>query len=130
MSGIMKIGLRYFQLVALAASFPLKWPSALSKLFDFMSITASASSAVLSTECTTGTDFARNAATTFLSPFLILFGIAAFWTVYAKVCAAKPVFCQWTLIRVELSILVALITIHPTLTRTTFQFFQCKLRYD
>ena len=79
----------------------------------------------LSTECTTGTDFATNALITFLVPLIVLVGIAAFWMFYAWVVQQQPLFSNWTLARVQLSILVALITMHPTLTKTVFQFYQC-----
>ena len=79
----------------------------------------------LSTECTTGTDFATNAQITFLAPLIVLVGIAAFWMLYAWVVERESVLSNWTLARVQLSTLVALITMHPTLTKTVFQFYQC-----
>ena len=79
----------------------------------------------LSTECTTGTDFATNALITFLAPLIVLVVIAAFWMLYALVVEKESLLSNWTLARVQLSMLVALITMHPTLTKTVFQFYQC-----
>jgi hypothetical protein len=44
--GMLKAGLRYFQLAALAASFPLQWPPEVKGLFGFMDGVTSATSAV------------------------------------------------------------------------------------
>ena len=44
--GMLKAGLRYFQLAALAASFPLQWPPEVKELFGFMNGVTSATSAV------------------------------------------------------------------------------------
>ena len=44
--GMLKAGLRYFQLAALAASFPLQWPPEVKELFGFMDGVTSATSAV------------------------------------------------------------------------------------
>ena len=55
---------------------------------------------------------------------VVLFGIAAFWMIYALV-ARQPLFSDWTLARTQLSATVALIMMYPTLTKAAFQFFQC-----
>ena len=44
--GMLKAGLRYGQLAALAASFPLQWPPEVKELFDFLDGVTSVTGAV------------------------------------------------------------------------------------
>ena len=62
---------------------------------------------------------------TFLVPLVITFGIASFWVLYAVLIARQPLLGDWMALRVQVSVFVALITMHPTLTKTVFQCFQC-----
>ena len=139
--GILKSGMRYFQLASLAASFPLQWPEGLVSLFGFMDATASAASDVFSVECVVGTHFLANSAILFLTPPAVLVMVAAAWVAYeaafergvagrgeedkgGKLLAHPgPTGTLW--LRLEVSALVALTTMFPTLTKGVFKFFQC-----
>ena len=122
--GIGLSGLRYFQLASLAASFPLEWPPFLSSLFSIINIASSAAGDVLSVECSVGTNFVANARLTFMLPALIATGIAAFWVV-REVLKGRPPLTEKVAKRFGLSLLVTLITLHPTLTKLVFEFFHC-----
>ena len=122
--GIFKSGLRYFQLASLAASFPLEWPSFLSDLFGVMNLASSAAGDVLSVECSVGTNFLTNARITFLLPVALGIGLAAMWILEKAIQGKSPLKASVGK-RIRLSLLVTLITLHPTLTKLVFRFFHC-----
>ena len=88
--GVLKSGLRYFQLAALAGSFPLKWPPHLTPLFGFMNAASSMAGDILSVECTLGTDFAANAQLTFAFPAAVVALVAVFWVVRDLIKSRMP----------------------------------------
>ena len=95
--GVIKIAMRHFQLAALAASFPLEWPSAISGMFAFMHTASSAGDQAVALDCQLGSRvvpgsgslyfgsmFAAKALFGFIIPPLLIVGFAVFWVVYTR----------------------------------------------
>ena len=95
--GVIKIAMRHFQLAALAASFPLEWPSAVSGMFAFMHTASSAGDQAVALDCQLGSYvvpgsgslyfgsmFAAKALFGFIIPPLLIVGFAVFWVVYTR----------------------------------------------
>lgn len=95
--GVIKIGMRHFQLAALAASFPLEWPSEIGEMFAFMHTASSAGDQAVALDCQLGSSivpgsgslffgsmFAAKALIGFIIPPLLIAGFAVFWVVYTR----------------------------------------------
>ena len=101
--GVIKIGMRHFQLAAMAASFPLEWPSQINGMFALMSTASSAGDQAVALDCQLGdavvpgsdslyfgSMVAAKALFGFIMPPLLIAGFAAFWIVYTRYVEGRP----------------------------------------
>ena len=93
--GVLKIGLRHFQLASMAASFPLAWPPQLESMFSVMNTVSSAGDQAVALDCQLASSisasspllwlrslFAAKALAGFLVPPILIFIFLAFWSAY------------------------------------------------
>ena len=93
--GVLKIGLRHFQLASMAASFPLAWPPQLESMFSVMNTASSAGDQAVALDCQLASSisasspllwlrslFAAKALAGFLVPPILIAIFLAFWVAY------------------------------------------------
>jgi len=83
-----KLMFSHLQQIAIAASFPMKWPAALLSMFSVFNTSASISSDLISVDCFEWSDSAliAGAATQLLLPFFVLLILVLYWSVCRAAC--------------------------------------------
>ena len=92
--GVIKIAYRHMQLVSMAASFPLKWPTVLSSVFAAMNFVSNVGNQALSIDCEVAASrdshslftrymLAARSLLIFTAPLMFILGFAIYWLIFS-----------------------------------------------
>ena len=139
----LKVGMRHFQLVSMASSFPLEWPVEIGSMFAFMNTASSAGDQAVALDCQLGSHidagseslffgsvFATKTIAGYLFPPILVTSFALFWVLYfflveGRQFGDKRPGMSSLKTRLIVSTLVLAMMFHPTITKATFEFFKC-----
>ena len=150
-SAVQKILLNYLQVAALATAFPLRWPPALERLFEFQGAVSTVGESLINPDCVTTSSssadlFYRKQASFAAVPFMAVLVAFVFWYIYGRV-KKTPFFGKRKVSQTAsaanaaaaaadanttpkdkfiVTVTVVVYLIFPTLVAQAFKVFDCK----
>ena len=127
---VKKILLNFLQILSLAASFPLKWPSEISKMFQWFGTFSSAGTTLMIPDCelthlpAAEAFYLKQWIFTFILPMIVIVCILV-WSLLHCCCAVHCKLKNHAKDYTILSIVLLCFLVYPTIVKSSFSMLRC-----